>query len=230
MIECLRTEAASTAARVTATASEMAEGAVANEVLRLSLTDSQKALREGSRELSSCRSDRDRAVREKGVFADRLKHAELSADELHAAVAALKARGASAEEASGADMSRLVHEHTSLQRELEHTSSAARGHASVLETERDAARSALYSEKERRAKLESLLEGRLGEVNESRNVITNKVSGLEETLSDLTTRLQRTTRERDEAINREIKACTICPRSCVPAAQAQPWSTPLLRP
>jgi chromosome segregation ATPase len=187
----------------------MAEGAVANEVLRLTLTESEKAVRDCARDLSACRSDQERVTREKGVLTNRLKLSEASVDELREELVALKASCATAEEAAGTDASRHALEHSQLQRELAQTSTAARGRASVLETERDAARSALESEKERRIKLESLLEGRLGEVNVSRNVISNKVSGLEQTLSELTARLNRTTCERDEAIDREIKVWRI---------------------
>ena len=83
---------------------------------------------------------------------------------------------------------------------------AANAQLLVLEAERNSIRDTLAAEKKSRRKLEVLLKGRLSDLHENRDVITGKMSGLETTLEDLTTRLDRTTKERDEAISREIKA------------------------
>jgi chromosome segregation ATPase len=100
----------------------------------------------------------------------------------------------------------MAEESKMIRRELDESQSAAAARCSVLESERDSAREALASERKSRAKLENLMSGRLTDVHESRDLFTSRVSGLEVTLQEVTTQLERTTRERDEAISREIKA------------------------
>jgi len=202
----LQSELTDSITRYNTMAEELEEGAVCNEVLRLTLADTQGDLGRVRQEAISLKSQADRLARERDSSQEILSIRDQECENFKVQLDSIHSDRSSLQTTTLDEMSRMSAAQRALRRELDAALASSAEQIKALETGLDAAKKEASVEKGLRKSCEIDTASRITELTQQNELYDSRCQGLQAQLLEVSGKVDQSERDRNDAISDKLQA------------------------